>query len=615
MCEWGQHYCATDADCLGVYRTSQKYKNENSCDNVDLNTPPNPDDFNWCACKEARDRSPVTPAPIPDISPFCTSSCTHATFSSTDYFCVGVESNIINCYGNAGNCQWGQSSCTTDADCIGMQSGAKFTDSTTCASIDLNFAPDSTTDYKWCACDIAKARYVTPPTSQPSTQPSSTPSSSYLASILSSPTYRVRNGFAFAAYTPSGAMQAWGDGKDMKIAPAVVSGVESVAANRASYVALLSDGTVEAYGTAAYMRGYETYQSGTALVSLVANDGAYAGVDTTGAAIAFGGPSNGNSVAASGFATQLASGVKAVVASAGSFTALMLDGTVFTWGSKYCGGGVSSLTRTDLVGIVKVVATKTAFAGLTAAGKVLTWGDAHSGGDSSAVAAQLHSSVFHITSSQSAFIAFKRDTSIVVWGNPWYGADTSAVAAQLTDDIVYVAYTSAAFAALKSDGSVVVWGNDDSGGDATAVQSALHNVAFIVGNHYAFAALKTDGSVVAWGDAAEGGSIPSALTTSLSASVTELFATRRAFAALKGATTGELVLWGNPYHGGDAGAAAVYLTSGVRTVCSNDAAFTAILLDGRAAAWGHASAVPAPGLLLNKLGNVYTAFTANSKCV
>jgi hypothetical protein len=146
-------------------------------------------------------------------------------------------------------------------------------------------------------------------------------------------------------------MQVCGEGQDMKITTVAGSGVESVAANRASFVALLADGSVEGHGTAAYMKGYdELYVSAPVLASLVANDGAYAGVDASGAAVAFGGSGNGNSIAASGFVAQLASGVKEIIASAGAFTALMLDGTVFTWGNKYCGGGVSSLTRTDLVG-------------------------------------------------------------------------------------------------------------------------------------------------------------------------------------------------------------------------------------------------------------------------
>jgi hypothetical protein len=102
--------------------------------------------------------------------------------------------------------------------------------------------------------------------------------------------------------------------------------------------------------------------------------------------------------------------------------------------------------------------------------------------------------------------------------------------------------------------------------------------------------------VVVWGDESDGGQIPVDIQTALSAGVTEVFSTNRAFAALKGAS-GELVLWGNPYHGGDAGAAAAYLSSGVRTVCGNDAAFTAFLQDGRAVVWGHGTSVPQPGFL------------------
>jgi hypothetical protein len=226
----------------------------------------------------------------------------------------------------------------------------------------------------------------------------------------------------------------------------------------------------------------------------------------------------------------------------------------------------------------------------------MTWGDQHDGGDSSAVSAQLQSGVYHIISTQSAFVAFKKDGSIVVWGNSWYGADTSAVATQISTGVVFVTHTSSAFAALKADGSVVTWGQAEYGGDSSAVQAALVGVKTIVSHMYAFAAITGTGAVVTWGDASEGGEIPADLIAVLSFGVTEVFPTNRAFAALKGAT-GELVLWGNPYHGGDAGTAATYLTSGVRTVCGNDAAFTAILQDGRAVAWGHASSVPQPGLL------------------
>jgi hypothetical protein len=128
------------------------------------------------------------------------------------------------------------------------------------------------------------------------------------------------------------------------------------------------------------------------------------------------------------------------------------------------------------------------------------------------------------------------------------------VAASLTAAVVYVAHTSSAFAALKDDGSVVTWGKAEYGGDSSTVQAQLVNITMIYGNHYAFGAVTENGGVVAWGGVTEGGSIPVNLVTSLTSGVTEVFSTHRAFAALKGAT-GELVVWGSAYFGGDAGAA------------------------------------------------------------
>jgi hypothetical protein len=196
----------------------------------------------------------------------------------------------------------------------------------------------------------------------------------------------VRNGFSFAALTSSGEVLYWAADESTEVRSVVSAGATTAAVNRAAMAALTSTGHVEVSGVAAYARGADAYQSGaTALVSIVGNEGAFAGVTTGGAAVAFGGIGNGNDISVSGFAAQLAAGVIAIVASSASFTALKADGTVFTWGSKYCGGGVSSLTRTDLQGIVKVFSTRTAFAGLTSAGQVLTWGDKYGGGDSAAV--------------------------------------------------------------------------------------------------------------------------------------------------------------------------------------------------------------------------------------
>ena len=93
------------------------------------------------------------------------------------------------------------------------------------------------------------------------------------------------------------------------------------------------------------------------------------------------------------------------------------------------------------------------------------------------------------------------------------------------------------------------------------ISSELTSVTQIFSNGYAFAALKGNGSVVAWGNSAYGGNssiatldyntyqyaftdISSELTT-----VTQIFSTGNAFAALKG--DGSVVTWGNSSYGGN----------------------------------------------------------------
>jgi alpha-tubulin suppressor-like RCC1 family protein len=314
--------------------------------------------------------------------------------------------------------------------------------------------------------------------------------------FTSSRSYQMRNGFSFAALTSTGAVLYWAGDGTMAVHSVVSSGATAATVSRYAVTALTSTGHVQAAGLEASTNGYEAYQAGSlTLVSIVGHESAFAGITGAGAVISFGAAGNE-------FAAQLNSGVISIVASAASFTVLKADGTVFTWGNQHCGGGVSSLTRTDLQGIVKVFATRTAYAGMTSTGKVLTWGDRNDGGDSSAVSAQLQSGVFHIVSSKSVFVAIKNDQSLAVWGNRWFGGDSSAVAAQLAAEVIFVAHTSAAFAALHTEGSVVTWGKAASGGDSSAVQQRLVSVQTIVGNSYAFAAITTQGAVVMWGNAA-----------------------------------------------------------------------------------------------------------------
>lgn len=71
-----------------------------------------------------------------------------------------------------------------------------------------------------------------------------------------------------------------------------------------------------------------------------------------------------------------------------------------------------------------------------------------------------------------------------------------------------------------------------------------------------------------------------------------------AFVALNGSN--EVLACGNSYHGGDAGTvASPYLSGGVRTICVDDVAFTAITTNGSVIVWGHSLSVSFSGVLVD----------------
>jgi hypothetical protein len=441
----------------------------------------------------------------------------------------------------------------------------------------------------------------TSPTSKPSNRPSSQPTAVHYESVLASPTYRVQNGFAFAAIGDGGAVRTWGEaayGADSSAVQAALNqDVARVVASRFAYAAVKSDGSVAVWGS---MDASGPILGATVTAhSLVASEAAFAALEVgTGRVVATGSKHNGGNVLddkyCNGYSAQLSAGVRSLTATVGAFAAIKADGSVYVWGNKFAGADVAQAFLATLAGTKFVVATRSAFAALLPDNRVATWGDAMAGGDSSAVAGQLQE-VYHITASRSCFVAFKRNTGVVVWGYGKYGGDTSAVAAALVSGVTHVAHTFAAMAAVKADGTVATWGKSTSGGDSSAVQGSLTDVVRVVGNGHAFAALTSTGGVVAWGNSAGGGSIPSDKVSALSSGVVSIYHTDRAFAALK--DNGSLVVWGQARHGGSPGATVEsLLTAEVHTVCANDVAFSAIKTDGSVVAWGHEVSVPADGL-------------------
>jgi hypothetical protein len=444
----------------------------------------------------------------------------------------------------------------------------------------------------------------TMPTSQPSSQPSVQPSSSHFDAVLASPTYRVRNGFAFAATGTDGLTLTWGEssngGDSSAVASFLQSGVAAVTASRFAFAAVKSNGTAAAWGVGAAFVGLHSAGPVTlSPTSVVATEASFAGLDAaTGRVVAFGSKHHGGNVLddqyCNGYSQELSAGVRSITASSGAFAALKTDGTLLVWGNRFAGADVSAGLLTSLAGARLVVASRAAFAVLLSDNRVAAWGDKLCGGDTSAVAAQLHE-VFHLTASETRFVAFKRDTGVVVWGYDKAGGDTSAVAAHLTANVTHVAYTATAMAAVKADGTVVAWGTATNGGDSSVVQGSLIDVVRVFGNNRAFAALTSTGGVVAWGNPTYGGSIPADKVSALSSGVASIYHTDRAFAALK--DDGSVVVWGQAGHGGSPGATVeALLTSGVHAVCANDVAFSAIKADGSVVAWGHDVSIAAAGV-------------------
>ena len=136
-----------------------------------------------------------------------------------------------------------------------------------------------------------------------------------------------------------------------------------------------------------------------------------------------------------------------------------------------------------------------AFAAILIDGSVVTWGSPFSGGDSSTVQAQLRN-VSAIQSTAQAFAAIRTDGSVVTWGGSDYGpgfdVTNSSQVRERLKDVRDIRSSPGAFAALLRDGSVVTWG------DSRTVQHQLTN-------GHAFAAIKADGTVVSWGHPDRGG--------------------------------------------------------------------------------------------------------------
>jgi alpha-tubulin suppressor-like RCC1 family protein len=314
-------------------------------------------------------------------------------------------------------------------------------------------------------------------------------------------------------------------------------------------------------------------------------------------------------------------GIISIVGNQGAFAGLKEDGSVVCWGDRHYGGDLTDATyglkygQSVSSGVKMVYSTDRAFVALKTNGSVVCWGDSVYGGDISNTvyglsAGETATNVSKVFSSSRAFALIKTDGSVVCWGDSAYGGSlthgTYGVAnGSVSADVVHVFSTCRAFAALKEDGSVVCWGNAAYGGNPTsglyAIPSGTGSISSGVDNIYSntasFAALKTDGSVVCWGNAMYGGKVSDATYglkygQTINDQVVAIYPSDSAYLALK--DNGTVVCWGDAAHGGDISSATYGNSSpadvsNIMHVCSTERAF-AVLDDGfKIHAWGDAA--------------------------
>lgn len=228
--------------------------------------------------------------------------------------------------------------------------------------------------------------------------------------------------------------------------------------------------------------GEKKHQS-AATRTIQASQGAFVAIRHDHLAIAWGHPNLGGSARRnpqepeqSGSQGVEIPNVWKVKAAEGAFAAILLDGSVKTWGFSHLGGSCEAV-QDELVEVQELQSTSAAFAALLKdGGRVVAWGNSRCGGTVDRDISELRN-VRCLQATKRAFAAIKEDGSVVTWGHPEWGGDSSGVQHQLSG-VVEIQASHAAFAAILEDRSVVTWGDPSCGGDSSAVREQLLKLSF-----------------------------------------------------------------------------------------------------------------------------------------
>jgi alpha-tubulin suppressor-like RCC1 family protein len=381
---------------------------------------------------------------------------------------------------------------------------------------------------------------------------------------------------------------------------------------------LYSNSTVVTWGNPAF--GGETDSTHDGIISIVGNQGAFAGLKEDGSVVCWGDRHYGGSLTDATYGLKygqsVSSGVKMVYSTDRAFVALKTNGSIVCWGDAAFGGDISNSvyglpSGATSTGVSKVFSSSRAFAVIKTNGSVVAWGDSAYGGRTShgtfgIASGDVSANVAYVFSTSRAFAALKDNGSVVCWGNAAYGGNpTSGLYAipsgtgSISDEVDNIYSNTASFAALKTDGSVVCWGNNVYGGKVTDAtygikygQNVDERVVAIYPSDAAYLALKDNGTVVCWGDPAHGGDISSVTYGNVSpadvSNIMHVCTTERAIAALD--EDFKVHVWGDPAFGGSLTHAIYGLkgsNSDIVNIVSTIAAFSGMKSDGSVVTWGN----------------------------
>lgn len=333
--------------------------------------------------------------------------------------------------------------------------------------------------------------------------------------LASAPYAQVANRVALANIVapPVKPVVAWGNNAGGKTTVPALGSVVAVAAGSTQSLALLSSGTVVAWGTgAAVPLGLSNVtQISAGRTHFLARKG-------DGSVVAWGDNTAGKASVPGGITTATA-----VAAGRSHSLALLANGTVVAWGNNSYGQTTVPSSATN---VIAIACGNDHCLALKGNGSIVAWGYDVLGqvtgtrpilGEIQFIIDPTHYQLSRTLAVGTANLVYDGSTVVSSTGDGSAVvevADTSGLSpgmivtsgnmvgpSSLTN-VVAIAAGGHHSLAIKSDGTVAAWGWDNAG--QCSVPASLGNVTRVAGGEGFSLALRANGSVVAWGEAADG---------------------------------------------------------------------------------------------------------------